>query len=186
VTTAQSALVFANAITLTASVTLSTGSGVGNISLGTVNGNFGLQLTAGTGDITLGSAIGSTTRIGAFVVNSCTNLIVNDLSAASINITETGGTVTFNGNLNTNTASGITLTVHDIVRVGSITATSGGPLTTVFTGTITGSTTNPITVGSASTTSSGAGVVNFQGSLTTTTGGITYNTPITLIGPATF
>ena len=58
------------------------------------------------------------TRIGALTTTSCTNFTGTGITAASVNITETGGTVTSNGNLNTNTATGITLNANNIIRGG--------------------------------------------------------------------
>ncbi|MBS0603790.1 MAG: filamentous hemagglutinin N-terminal domain-containing protein, partial [Verrucomicrobia bacterium] len=180
--TSNTNISFANAVTLTGIASLSTGAGAGDITFSsTINGAFDLNLTAGTGDILLSAAVGGTTRIGALTVFSCKNFTGTGMTAASLNITETGGTVQSNGNINTNTAAGVTVHATNIVRGGSVTATNGGPLTATFSGTSTALGSFPINAGSVSLTGTGPAGVFFGGSVTTDTGGIDIHSPVTFL-----
>ncbi len=184
---------FAGPITLNGNFSLNSNNG--NISLATVNATTAgvetLTLTAGTGVISASGAIGGTIRVGVLTVNSCSAMTVQALTASSVNITQTAidlvnDKLTLGGNLNTNAVQGIVFNVTNLVRNGSITATNGGPLNTTFSGTITGTSLSPIQVGSLHTTNTGSNVLNFQGSVITDTGGITYDTPLNLVGTSTF
>jgi len=192
VLTVNTGLSFANAITLAGTTALSTSSGAGNITFSsTVDGAFALTLTAGTGDVIATGDIGIGTRIGAFVVNSCTNftvgtiLVHKDLYAASIAITETGGTVRFNGNVNTNTAAGIILNAANIVRGGDYIASNGGPLNLTFSGTSIASAPGLVQVGFLSATCTGGAGVFFGGTVITETGGIEVFSPVTFLADST-
>src|SRR3569832_970083 len=144
-----------------------------------------MTLTAGTGSITASSPIGGTTRIGNFLINSCTNFTSQAITSSSINITETSGTVTFNSNLNTNNSAGIILNANNLLFGGSVTATNGGPFTTTFSGTSIATGLYPVSVGSLSITSTGVGLINFGGSVTTDTGGVDVHSPLSLLADST-
>lgn len=72
-TTAGSNVSITAPVTLASSVVVDTGSGAGTISLvgstSTVNGAHALTLSAGTGDVALGGALGGSTRLSALTVS---------------------------------------------------------------------------------------------------------------------
>ncbi len=68
---------------------------------GTVNGDKALTVNADKGNITLGGAVGGTTRLGAVALNSTSaTKFVNGVTAASLT-TDADGTLTLGGNINT-------------------------------------------------------------------------------------
>ncbi len=176
---------FAGPITMSANLNLNSGNGnivFSNTVDATSAGAQNLTLTAGTGSITASAAIGGITRIGAFTINSCTNMTVQALTAASVNITETGGTVHLVGDLNTNGSAGIIINANNFIRGGGITASNGSPLIGIFTGTISGGSPSPIIAGSVTLTSSGP--LNAGGTVIATSGGVTFNANLNLLGTA--
>ncbi len=80
---------FAAPISLTQPITLNTNGGDLILS-GTVDGNFNLSLTSGTGNITLGGAIGGITPLAAVTIQSGNNVTTQAISSSSI--TQVAGT----------------------------------------------------------------------------------------------
>lgn len=186
ITTTQDNISFAGPVSLTSgTVSLSTGStGIGNILFSsTVNGPGGLNLTAGTGNITFSGAAGTTTRIGAVTINSCTDLSNQGFTATSLNI-NSSGTATYNGDLNTSGASGVQLTGNVINRTGAIITTGGGSYTVTNSGLLTSVSSGTTSI-EGSYTQNGSGNVSFSGSVITVSGAISFASPITLAGPLT-
>jgi hypothetical protein len=176
---------FSGPVTIADDTSISTAAASRNISfLNTLDGPGDLTLAAGGGNISIDGTAGGTTRLGAFVVGSCSNLDMARFSSSSMDITETGGTVSTHGAIDTNGVAGIVLDVENFFRGGGITATNGGPLITSFTGTITGATSDPITVGYL--INNGPGLLRFQGAIIADSGEITYHGPLVLIGSSTF
>ncbi|MBE9226312.1 CHAT domain-containing protein [Phormidium sp. LEGE 05292] len=162
-------------------VTLSTGvTAGGNISVdGTIDGNQKLTLETGTGDINLNGAVGSSTPLNDFVIDSSKNVTAKSITAASI--TQKAGTgVTTLGDLNTNSASGINLTGNSFVFNGKVTTTNNGGFTI--------SNASPMTLNAAIFNLDGAfkqvgeGAVSLAGKLTTTNDDISFKSAVTLIG----
>ncbi|MBS3904607.1 MAG: hypothetical protein KGZ39_04715 [Simkania sp.] len=182
-------LSFIGPVTLTTATTSILNTAIANRSItfnSTIDGSGHLTMAAGTGNISLLANTGDGIRIGAFTVTSATNVIVQDLIAASMSITGFTGTLTLNGMTNTNSALGIILTGNNIIRNGGITTTNGGNLQTTNTGTITGNSSLPIDI-DGSNLQLGTGPLNFQGSVIAHTGRIEYHAnPLTLIGPSSF
>ena len=181
VTTTGQDITFNTGITLAGNVTMSTGAGVGNITLSTVTattaGVQGLTLLAGTGDITAG-AIGAT-RLGPLQVTSVKNATFAAVTAASFTQLAGTGTTTFNGaeNYTGNFAfTGNALTINQLVSAVAMTVTNAGLFTTAAAGDI--SLTGPFL-------QNGAGLNSLAGDVTTTGQDITFNTGITLAGNVT-
>ena len=181
ITTTNDNISFGSPITLAGTTTFNSGAGIGDITVTSVNGAQALNITAGTGNFTASRTTLEYYSPWALTVNSCTNLTSQAITAASISITETGGTVTLNGNLNTNAIAGIIFNINNSVRSGSVTATNGGPWTVVFSGSTTVTGLFPINVGSLSVTSTGVGAVNFGGFVTTDTGGVDIHAPLNFL-----
>ena len=180
-------LSFASPVTLTAPVTLSTGTGTGSITFSqTVDGNEPLTLTAGDGDILFSGIVGGTTPIGAFTINSVHNFTTSvGLNVASITLLSSTGTYTVYGTINTTAPAGINLTGNNFVRIGvAVTTTNGGSITVNNSGSITGSGINSTSV-DGSYLQIGAGPVNLAGAIHTTHGTISFAGPITLVSSAT-
>lgn len=184
ITTTNDAISFSGPITLSGPVSLDSGAGLGNITFTTADGANDLTLAAGTGNIVVSGAVGSGTRIGNLVVSSCANLTVQAITASSINITESGGVATFNGDCNTNALAGVVVDVTSLVSAGNITTTSGGPYSATFTGSFSQTVPALMQVGSVSIASSpaGAGAVSFAGTIITDTAGVTLDATLTLSG----
>ena len=128
-------------VTLGANVTLN--SGTGTTTVNTVNGNVAgtrnLTVTAGT--ITLNSAIGSTTALGALSLTATNSLTLPSITAASINIQTTAATADISSTtpkITATGAGGITLnSARDInlSTTGLDTSTSNGPISITAVGT---------------------------------------------------
>ncbi|MBS0585319.1 MAG: S-layer family protein, partial [Verrucomicrobia bacterium] len=179
ITTTNDTITFNTPVTLLAAISLNTGSGIGNIVFGsTVDGAVSLSLTAGIGNVVLGGALGGGARIGAFTINSATNIDTVAITATSINLASSG-TATINGNLNTTGALGITLSGNNITTSGNVITTNSGPYTVTNTGVL-----NAVYGGSSllsgAYTQSGATAVNLAGTLATNNGNITFGSPLAL------
>ena len=100
----------------------------GNIFFGgTLNGNFALALTAGSGDITFTGAAGGVNPLGAVTINAANNVTMVAFSAASLNQTVVGtGTFTNNGLLTASAAGGVTINSTNVAINGNILASFAG------------------------------------------------------------
>ena len=172
----------------------------GNIAFqGTVDGAFGLTLSAGTaGNVMFTGLAGNTTPLGAVQINSANGVTTNGVRSVSYAQTTGQGTSTLNGGsftvapvvteaMRTSGAAGISVTAKAIVLNSSVTTTGNGPvalgatangggaLTIVAAGAITAN-------GSVGLT--GTGGIGTAGSVTTNVLGatVTYNSAVTLTG----
>src|SRR5581483_3590057 len=180
VSTNNSALSFAGAITLTANVILNSGTSNGDITVATVDGNFNLTFTAGR-DIFAG-AIGSVTRVGVLKATTVRNNHASSISAASVIQLAGTGTTFLVGNIDTNTPAGINLVGTNFSRSGSIITTNGGSFTVTNTGSITGTSINTTSI-DGSYTQIGVGplaTTSLAGTISARTG-ISISSPATLI-----
>ncbi len=170
-------------ITLAGPATLTTGgSGPGDIHLrGTVNGSNNLTLAAGTGTINLDSAIGGIARIGILTLNSAGNLNAAPITASAITQVSGTGTTTFNGALDTNSSSGISLVGTGFAinnTVHTTTGSTGANLTVTNSG--------PFSLGSGANLTlagqliqNGAGASSIQGSIDTG-GSVSFQSAVTV------
>jgi hypothetical protein len=149
VTTLGGNITFHRAVTLTGNVALSTGAAaVGNIlfqNAAEVGGSFNLTLTAGTGNVSFGTAAGAANgriggaaganRIGVLNITSAAGVTTNgEVYAGSIAQAAGTGTTTFHNLLNTNAAGGIDLNGTNFTFNGTVTTTAGGPVTITHNG----------------------------------------------------
>ncbi len=187
ITTTSGDITFSSPTTLFGDVNLNASTNNYNVTVNTIDGNYNLVFDAGSGNVTATGAIGAVTRVKALTVTSCTDLTVLGIKAESIAITKSFGTMSLNGDLNTNQLDGIVFAdAHNISRSGSITATNGGPFNVTFDGSLTVSNTQPLLAGSVSVVNTGVQGINFGISVIATTGGIYYDTPMNLVAPASF
>ncbi|MCP2729862.1 CHAT domain-containing protein, partial [Limnofasciculus baicalensis] len=130
ITTTNANISFKSPVNLTSNVQLNTGTGGGDISFtGAISGTGkDLQLSAGTGKITLGGDVGTSGAIGKFTITSAQTVDTKGISAASIQVTGTD-TTTFDGALNTDAPIGINLTGTNFNLNGATNATNGGSIT---------------------------------------------------------
>ncbi|MBN1914947.1 MAG: filamentous hemagglutinin N-terminal domain-containing protein [Parachlamydiales bacterium] len=164
--------------TLTALVSLSTGTGSGNVQFdSTINGNYNFSITAGTGNITATSPIGNITRLRDITVYSVTDLTIDAVSANSISQLQGSGISLINGNINTNGSNGIYIVGNNFIRSGDITTTNGGSITITNSGLITGTGLNTTSI-DGYYIQNGTGPLDFGGTITAKLG-------ISLLGPMT-
>jgi hypothetical protein len=128
----SSNITFTDALSLTGSSAILTGTGIGNIRLLSTIAGAGndLTLTAGAGSITLNS---SATGIGTFTIVSGSESTISAISAA--HILQLAGSTTF-GALTASGALGISLTGSVFALTGNV-ATPAGPLFIQNTGSLT-------------------------------------------------
>jgi len=157
VTTTNDHVEFQGAVTLEAAVTVSTGAGAGNITLGsTINGAQTLALNAGTGILNVAGNIGALTGLtGLSVAQSGGASFSGSLTAQTVTLTDTTGTVTFAGPVTIGTAL--------------VTAAQDYAVSLLAGGTVAGDTTflntGGVTLGNAAGDS-----ITFSGGLDTTAG----------------
>ncbi|MBS0626929.1 MAG: hypothetical protein JSS09_01820, partial [Verrucomicrobia bacterium] len=181
ITTNNNNISFSSPITLVAEGGFNTGTGTGNISLqGTVDGGYSLSFLAGTGNITLSSALGSINTVGDITITSVADLSMQAITASSITQLAGSGTSTFQGAINTTGSTGINLTGTNITReaawttlVGGITLDNSGTFTSTASGTITS--TGPFN-------QSGPGSVLISGTVFVNNELLSFTGPMTLAG----
>jgi len=165
-----------------------TGTNAGNIIFNqTVDGTSGveaLNLTAG-GDITINGAVGSTTRIGNLNITNANNVTTGAITAASITQTAGSGTTTFQGDLNTNSATGISLTGNTFKLNGNVATTTSGGFTINNSNTLDISANTTFNLDGAFN-QTGTGAVSLAANITTTDDDINFTAPVTLTGNVTF
>jgi hypothetical protein len=127
-----------SAVTLTGTVAIDTGSGVGNITFNqTVNGSEDLTITAGTGDIDFNQSVGQLIRLDQLRIVSATDVSFAAAVSAQNFLQDAGsGTTTFGGMLNTSLAAGVNLTGTNLRVVSGITTTGNGEVLIVLSGSI--------------------------------------------------
>ncbi len=182
-------IVFSGALTLPNSISLSTGTGIGNIAFlntvnGTVAGAQNLNLTADGGNITFSSAVGGTTRLGSLQINSANNVTAASLTATTITQVAGTGTSTFNGAINLNNASGFVITGHNVSINNTVTTTSSGPVSVTLDGTLVFGSSAAMTLDGAFS-QLGTGTVQSAGSITTTNDTILFTGAVSLTGANT-
>jgi hypothetical protein len=176
----------ASPITLIGATVLNTSAGPKTITLqSTVDGGFDLSLNAGTSNVTIGGNIGATTRLGALTINPAANITVQSITSQSISLTGGSGTITINGHLNTNGASGITIVGTNLSTFGTVTTTGGGSITITNSGSFVGSSPLVFSI-DGSVIQNGTGPVSFAGSVICNTGGVSVASAGTLLGATSF
>jgi hypothetical protein len=174
---------FESPITLLGNVVLnsrSAGTGGANITVATVDGNFNLTFTAGATGSVFAGAIGGVTRVGTVTATSVQNITASSITAGAIIQLAGSGTTTLNGDINTNTPSGINLVGTNFFRAGAIITTNGGSVVVTNSGTITGSGINTTNI-DGSYTQNGSGTGFLVGTITARQG-IFLSEPILLAG----
>ena len=143
-------ITFDGPVLLGSSEIISTGAGAGNIAfnstLNAVNGVHELTLTAGTGNITFGGAVGNSQDVESslsITSTSAANIAANSTIVGDL-IDLTGGNITLNGDLSTSGTAGnsvtLSATAGSITTKNIITSVSsgdGGPVKLSATGNIT-------------------------------------------------
>ena len=160
---------------LTAASTINTAGG--NITLsGTVDGDFTLDLTAGTGNITFSSAVGQTTPPAGLDIVSANNVLINSgmVHSGPFSIDSSTGTTTINGTLDATsiTINGVAINFNNAVT------SHGGSIAITNSGTFTIGSTAPVT-SSTSFIQTGAGTVTLGADIDTT-GTLSLASPITM------
>ena len=167
-------------VTLTVDTVLSTGGGSITFS-NTLNGEFNLGITAGTGNITFAGAVGDIARLGAITVNSTHSMGTVNVTAASITQLAGTGTTIFNGALDTNAPAGIAVTGNNVGIEGPVHTTNGGPVTIANGGLLTIAADADMNLDGAFL-QNGAGLVHTAGDITTTNDAVTYTAATTFTG----
>ncbi len=172
-------ITFNSPVTLAGNATLNTSALGGDIAFNsTLDGTQDLTLTAGTGNITLAGAVGSTAALNNLAIESANNLTAGAITAASLVQNSGSGTTIFNGAINTSSAAGINLAGSNFTVNAPVAAASGG-MTVNHSGTL--NIAAPITLNGAFS-QTGAGAVSLGGNISATGGGINFTSPVTLTG----
>ncbi|MGV2341180.1 MAG UNVERIFIED_CONTAM: hypothetical protein LVR18_46735 [Planctomycetaceae bacterium] len=131
VTTSDDNVTYNSVVTLTGSVAIDTGLGVGTITFDkTVNGSEDLTLTAGTGNIDFNQSVGQTTRLDQLQIVSVTDATF-DAAVSAQNVLQNAGsgTTTFVGLLDTTLPAGVNLTGTNLHVVTGINTVGTGVVT---------------------------------------------------------
>jgi hypothetical protein len=174
-------LQFSSPITLTHDATFT--SGGGSISLGSVDGDFGVTLTAGSGSITLGT-IGGTTPLANIAIQSASSVTLGAVTGNSLSaFTETGvtGLTQFSGALSLG-SGGLNVTGTQFSFGGAVSST--GPVAIVQTGGLTLGSSASMTL-SDTFSESGGGSVSLGAGISTSGFDLEFADPITLTAPVT-
>ncbi|MBD1839873.1 CHAT domain-containing protein [Coleofasciculus sp. FACHB-501] len=175
-----SSIQFTQGVNLTGSIYQETGAG--DISFGnTLNGNHDLSLTAGTGNINFTDAVGGSNKLGSVTINSAQNVQAAAITAVSITQSAGSGTTTFNGTLNTNSASGINLNGNNFVFKNPVTTTNNGGVSINNTGTLTIDAAADMNLDGVFSQSGTGGVIT-AGDITTTNDTISFSGAVNLTG----
>ncbi len=180
-TTTDSKFTVDKVTTLAGNTVVSTGGGAIAFN-GTVDGAHNLALTAGTGNVTFGDAVGGGTRLGAVSIASAKDVTAAAITAAALTQATGSGTTTLNGAVNTNTSAGVSLTGTNLAVNAGITTTDNGVVTFNELGTITIAAAGDISAdGAVSMTATGG--ITTAGDVTTTDDNVTFVSKTTLSGP---
>ena len=184
---------FAAPVTLNQSVAMSSNS-LGILGLGnnitftsTLDGLFDIQLTAGTGNILFNGAIGSTTPVGAILVNNTNKLTSNStISANSFTITQANNAVTFMAAQTYSQFAGLSIVTNtsngNVVLNGAVTGTNNAQIFINNSGLLViGTGANIVTdQGAIILGGSGGGSILLSANLTSGIGAITVSNPLEL------
>ena len=133
-------ITFQSAVTLTGTVVLDTGAGIGLIAFNdTLDSDLvaaqDLQMIAGLGNIDFDGIVGGTQRLGAIVIDSAVDVTADAaITAESFAQVAGTGTTTFSGPVNTNGLLGVSIgfgvgnTGQNLVLDNTITTTGNGPV----------------------------------------------------------
>jgi hypothetical protein len=167
ITTTNDTIHFTSAVTLTGDVTLSTGSGAGDITFdSTVNGPSTLTLDAGTGAVNLAGAVGGLQPLQGLTVSSAAAASLPAVKSRAGGIQVTATAITLNGDLNTTaaaTAGPVALTGG--VTLGATTVQITTHSTTDGSVTVTGATDASASGAQSLTVQAGGGDVAFTGAV---------------------
>ncbi|MBD2537811.1 CHAT domain-containing protein [Coleofasciculus sp. FACHB-SPT36] len=181
---AETGISFSGNVTLTGNIKLDTGTGSGDIAFtGEIAGSGkNMELSAGTGNIKLDGAVGSSdTPIGNLTFTSAKDVDTKAITAASITQTAGTGTTTFNGELKTNTATGINLSGTEFIFNSPVTTTSNGTVTINNSGNLTIAANADMNL-AGGFSQTGTGAVSTAGDITTSNDKISFSSPVTLTG----
>ena len=153
----------------------------------TVDGPGNLSLNTNTGNLTFHQATGGIARLGALTIVNNAAVSTQAITAASIALTGTSSS-TFNAAINTNGASGISLTAATVSFLDNVTTTGTGPITITNSGLFTTTAGKTITSNGAFL-QNGAGNVSLAGNVaasnaTPALASITFDSALTLTAAA--
>lgn len=177
----NAAVSFVNAITLTGTTSINSGSGAGSILFSsTIDGGQNLTVSSGSGNTTFTGNVGSGTRLNNLTITQANNVTANSITAATLSQINGNGTTTLNGPVNTDAAGGISLVGAAFTVNNTITTTAAGPVAITNTGAL-NLTSSAICSVAGAFTQSGLGPVTLAGQITAG-GSLSFAAPITLSG----
>jgi len=185
VDTDSSNIAFLGPVTLAGNTSFNTGPGLGSMTFhaieGTTDGAEALTLTAGLGDITFLSTVGSAVRLGKVEVVSAHDVNLKSLRSTSLLQDAGTGTTTLNGNTDINGILGIAINGLAITLNNNISTSGGGSLTLTNAGILTLSPGFIFSI-DGQFLQNGSGSVMGGGSILTNNRSIQFQSPITLTG----
>jgi parallel beta-helix repeat protein len=150
---------------------------------GTTAGIETLDITAGTGNVVFGDAVGGGTPFGTITITSAADLTAAAITASSLTHTAGTGTATFNGAQNYDTATGLTVESAGVALNAAVTTTNSGiVLLEANAGTLTIAAAGDILADGAVTLTGSAGI-STAGDVTTTDDNVQFASATTLTGP---
>ncbi|MBS0653511.1 MAG: filamentous hemagglutinin N-terminal domain-containing protein, partial [Verrucomicrobia bacterium] len=175
---------FANAVALTGTTLISSGSLAGSVNFSsTIDGGQDLTVSSGTGNTVFGGNVGIGTRLNNLMIALANNVTASSISAATFSQLGGTGTSTFNGPINTNAVGGVSLVGSGFTVNSTITTTAAGPVSITNSGTLNLASGAICSVGGAFAQINTGGVT-LSGQVTAG-GNISFQGPITLSGSPT-
>ncbi|WNO07824.1 YDG domain-containing protein [Teredinibacter sp. KSP-S5-2] len=163
VVTANNGISFATGISLAGDLLMNSGAGAGNIMLSsTVDGGQNLSLTAGTGGVTLGANVGSSTKLASLNA-SAANISLNNVDTTGTQTYTASGAITTNSSYSSeggaiNFAGNVI--AEDVLTVNT-TANAAAGASITFGGTLNSANTETNNV----TLTAGTGNIDFDGAV---------------------
>mgnify|MGYP000232590116 CR=1 FL=1 len=151
---------------------------VGGVQLGSVNGSFDLRLDAGTNDLDLSGGLGQTAAIGRLTVDRAGAVAFGNVRADSVRIEDAGGVVTLPGELVLTGTDGFLARSAGLTLSGRV--EGAGDLAVETDGPVLIAASADLGAFTGSLTQAGTGAVRLEQDLLFTSGGISFEGPVTL------
>jgi hypothetical protein len=152
---------------------------------GTKSGLLSLGLTAGSGNITVGGAVGGTTALGAITVNSA-NVTSFASGVKAVSLTQVaGGSTSLLGAVTTTDVAGVNITANTVSVASNITTTGGGVVTLNSAASLLNLTAMGGITADGAVSLTGSAGIDVGGAITTTNDAVSFSGATRLTSPLT-